>query len=150
MFKLNITQIEIAHHITYIQWFCLQPARLDSSTPGNPVNQNTSADTFRAQFVCTSLKSRLSLLKRFHRTIQTKLTIRTWVCIGTKWCALAQANDATWVEFPDLTYYIVLSSITHYNLGNQLFVKRSQCIRIQNPLHKQCKKDLHVLLNQTC
>ena len=34
-------------------------------------------------------------------------------------------------------YRIVPSSKAHYRLGNQLFVKRSQYIRIENPLHKK-------------
>ena len=37
-------------------------------------------------------------------------------------------------------YRIVASSNTRYNLGNPLFVKRSQYIRIENPLHKQSEK----------
>ena len=37
-------------------------------------------------------------------------------------------------------YRIVASSNARYKLGNQLFVKRSQNIRIENPLHKQSEK----------
>jgi hypothetical protein len=37
-------------------------------------------------------------------------------------------------------YSIVASSNEHYYLGNQLFVKRSQYIRIKNPLQKQSEK----------
>jgi hypothetical protein len=32
-------------------------------------------------------------------------------------------------------YQTVASSNPHYSLGNQLFVKRSRYIRIQNPIH---------------
>ena len=37
-------------------------------------------------------------------------------------------------------YRIVASSNPRYKLGNQRFVERSQCIRIENPLHKQSEK----------
>ena len=37
-------------------------------------------------------------------------------------------------------YHLVLSSNANYKLGNQLFFKRSQYIRIENPLHKQSEK----------
>ena len=37
-------------------------------------------------------------------------------------------------------YSTVTSSNTYFKLGNQLFVKRSQYIRIKNPLHKQSEK----------
>ena len=37
-------------------------------------------------------------------------------------------------------YCIVTSSNMHYLLGNQLFVKRSQYIRIKNPLLRNLKK----------
>ena len=36
--------------------------------------------------------------------------------------------------------YIVASSNKLYYLGNQLFVKRSQYIRLKNPLHMQSEK----------
>ena len=37
-------------------------------------------------------------------------------------------------------YCIVTSSKVRYKLENQLFLKRSQYIRVKNPLHKQSKK----------
>ena len=37
-------------------------------------------------------------------------------------------------------YLIVASSNACYYLGYQLFVERSQYIRIENPLHKQSEK----------
>ena len=37
-------------------------------------------------------------------------------------------------------YAIVASSNTHYYLENQLFLKRSQYIRIKNPIQKQSEK----------
>ena len=36
--------------------------------------------------------------------------------------------------------YTLYNSNAHYYLGNQLFVKRSQYIKIENPLHKQSEK----------
>ena len=40
---------------------------------------------------------------------------------------------------------IVAGSNARYQLENQLFVKRSQYIRIKNPFHKQSKKAWTVL-----
>ena len=37
-------------------------------------------------------------------------------------------------------YQTVASSNPHYSLGNQLFVKRSRYIRIQNPLYMESEK----------
>ena len=39
---------------------------------------------------------------------------------------------------------IVANSNARYYLGNQFFDKRSQYIRITNPLRKQSEKNLHV------
>ena len=38
------------------------------------------------------------------------------------------------------TYCIVASFNTYYKLGNKVFVKRLQYIRIENPLYKQFEK----------
>ena len=40
----------------------------------------------------------------------------------------------------NINYRIVASSNARYYLKNHFFVKRSQYIRIQNPLHKQSEK----------
>ena len=42
--------------------------------------------------------------------------------------------------FSTKTYCIVVSSNARYQLENQLFIKRSQYIRVKNPLHKQSEK----------
>ena len=36
--------------------------------------------------------------------------------------------------------YSIVANLPRYKLGNQLFVKRSEYIRIENPLHKQSEK----------
>ena len=51
----------------------------------------------------------------------------SWLPFGTK-------NHEMWGPS------VVASSNAHYQLGNQLFVKRSQYIRIENPLHKQSER----------
>ena len=52
-------------------------------------------------------------------TYQDQQSFLWWVCCG---------------------FRIVVSSNVRYLLENQLFVKRSQYIRIKNPLHKQSEK----------
>ena len=43
-------------------------------------------------------------------------------------------------NFDEFIYRKVASTNVHYLLENQLFVKRSQYIRVENPLHKQSEK----------
>ena len=47
-------------------------------------------------------------------------------------------------------YCIVASSNSFYYLGNKIFVKRSQYMKIKNPLHKQSEKACMCFLNETC
>ena len=50
----------------------------------------------------------------------------------------------------DIIYRIVASTNTCYYSENQLFVKRSQYIRTENPLHKQSDKGQDMSLTETC
>ena len=61
-----------------------------------------------------------------------------WIAILvlTMWC-LGRFDHCV---IPALTYRIVASTNTCYYSENQLFVKRSQYIRTENPLHKQSEK----------
>ena len=60
---------------------------------------------------------------------------------GNMSCQVSKGGIQNYIYlWPKSTYHIVESSNAHYLLGNQLFVKRSQYIRIENPLHKQSEK----------
>ena len=54
--------------------------------------------------------------------------------------SLKKKPETNYVYFSIFEFRIVASSNPHYKLGNQLFVKRSQYIRIENSLHKQSEK----------
>ena len=56
----------------------------------------------------------------------------------TQQCSTLLPSKVSW-NLQDV-YCIVASSNARYWLGDQLFVKRSQYIRIKNPLHKQSEK----------
>ena len=57
-------------------------------------------------------------------------------------------NIMTFSQSELYIYHIVASSNAHYYLGSQLFVKRSQYIRVENPFISNLKS-LHVLLNES-
>ena len=82
----------------------------------------------------------LFIKKNYAKTNDSKLFIKYLGCSQVfslnpnNWCQKMSTPAAT------IMYHIVLSSKARYLLGNQLFLRRSQYIRIKNPLHEQSEK----------